>query len=116
MSKVVNAAVEKLNEKIGSFGSTAKFVIEDEGAIMIDENGVRAGDDEAAQGHETCQREPGRGRHPVVDPGDRDDVEVGGGEPGRREPEGADRALLAALDDESRRDERDAASGKKSKK
>ena len=35
MSKVVNAAVEKLNEKIGSFGSTAKFVIEDEGAIMI---------------------------------------------------------------------------------
>lgn len=47
MSDVVNAAVEKLNEKIGSFGSTAKFVIEDEGSIMIDENGVRAGDDEA---------------------------------------------------------------------
>ena len=47
MSKVVNAAVEKLNEKIGSFGSTAKFVIEDEGAIMIDENGARAGDEEA---------------------------------------------------------------------
>lgn len=47
MSKVVNAAVEKLNEKIGSFGSTAKFVIEDEGSIMIDESGVRAGDDEA---------------------------------------------------------------------
>ena len=47
MSKVVNAAVEQLNEKIGSFGSTAKFVIEDEGAIMIDESGVRAGDEEA---------------------------------------------------------------------
>lgn len=47
MSDVVNAAVQKLNEKIGSFGSTAKFVIEDEGSIMIDENGVRAGDDEA---------------------------------------------------------------------
>ena len=47
MSKVVNAAVEQLNEKIGSFGSTAKFVIEDEGAIMIDESGVCAGDEEA---------------------------------------------------------------------
>ena len=47
MSKVVNAAVEKLNEKIGSFDSTANFVIEDEGAIMIDENGVRAGDEPA---------------------------------------------------------------------
>lgn len=47
MSDVVNAAVEKLNQKIGSFGSTAKFVIENEGAIMIDQDGVRAGDDEA---------------------------------------------------------------------
>lgn len=47
MSKVVNAAVEKLSEKISSFDSSAKFVIEDEGAIMIDGNGVRAGDEEA---------------------------------------------------------------------
>lgn len=47
MSKVVNAAVEKLNDKIGSFSSTAKFIIEDEGAIMIDENGAHAGDEEA---------------------------------------------------------------------
>lgn len=47
MSKVVNAAVEKLSEKIDTFGSTAKFVIEDEGAIMIDENGVHAGDEPA---------------------------------------------------------------------
>nr|WP_111298879.1 SCP2 sterol-binding domain-containing protein [Paracoccus saliphilus] len=47
MSKVVNAAVEKLSQKIDSFESTAKFVIEDEGAIMIDESGVRAGDEEA---------------------------------------------------------------------
>lgn len=47
MSDIVNAAVEKLNQKIGSFGSTAKFVIENEGAIMIDQDGVRAGDDEA---------------------------------------------------------------------
>lgn len=47
MSKVVTAAVEKLDEKLGSFSSTAKFVIEDEGSIMIDQNGVRAGDEEA---------------------------------------------------------------------
>lgn len=47
MSDIVNAAVEKLNEKIGSFSSTAKFVIENEGSIMIDDNGVREGDDDA---------------------------------------------------------------------
>jgi len=47
MSEVVNAAVEKLSQKIDSFDSVAKFVIKDEGAIMIDEDGVRAGDDEA---------------------------------------------------------------------
>ncbi|SET18609.1 SCP2 sterol-binding domain-containing protein [Paracoccus homiensis] len=47
MSKVVNAAVEELSKKIDSFGSTAKFVIEDEGAIMIDGSGVHAGDEEA---------------------------------------------------------------------
>lgn len=47
MSEVVNKAVEKLNEKLGSFDSTAKFVIEDEGSIMIDGNGARAGDEEA---------------------------------------------------------------------
>jgi len=47
MSDVVNAAVKKLSEKIDSFDSTAKFVIIDEGAIIIDEDGVRAGDDEA---------------------------------------------------------------------
>ena len=47
MSEVVNAAVRKLSEKVASFPSTAKFVIEDEGAIMIDQNGVRAGDEES---------------------------------------------------------------------
>jgi len=47
MSDVVNAAVKKLSEKIDSFDSTAKFVITDEGAIMIDEDGVRAGDGDA---------------------------------------------------------------------
>ena len=47
MSEVVNSAVAALNEKVGSFGSTAKVVIEDEGTIMIDENGARPGDEPA---------------------------------------------------------------------
>lgn len=48
MSDAVNAAVEALNEKLdGGFSGTAKFQIEDEGAIIVDENGARAGDDEA---------------------------------------------------------------------
>ena len=56
MSEAVTKAVEKLSEKIDSFDSTAKFVIKDEGAIMIDESGVRAGDDEA-EGTLTASRE-----------------------------------------------------------
>lgn len=36
-----------VSKKISSFDSTAKFVIEDEGAIMIDQDGVHAGDDPA---------------------------------------------------------------------
>jgi len=49
MSDVVNQAVEALNAKMGGSGydGTAKFVIADEGAIMIDEAGARAGDDDA---------------------------------------------------------------------
>lgn len=47
MSEVVNAAVNALSQKVQSFDGTAKFVIEGEGAIMIDENGVRAGDEPA---------------------------------------------------------------------
>ncbi len=48
MSDVVNAAVAALNEKLsGGFAGTAKFVIEGEGALMVDGSGVRAGDDEA---------------------------------------------------------------------
>ncbi|AUH34520.1 SCP2 sterol-binding domain-containing protein [Paracoccus tegillarcae] len=47
MSEVVNKAVEKLNERLGGFENTAKFVIEEEGAIMIDADGARAGDEEA---------------------------------------------------------------------
>lgn len=45
MSDIVNKAVEQLSEKIGTFSSSAKFVIEDEGSIIIDENGVREGDE-----------------------------------------------------------------------
>ncbi|MEM6578663.1 MAG: SCP2 sterol-binding domain-containing protein [Pseudomonadota bacterium] len=48
MSDVVTGAVGKLAEKMnGEFDGSAKFVIEGEGAIMIDSDGVRAGDDEA---------------------------------------------------------------------
>lgn len=49
MSQVINEAVRQLSEKLsGGFdGGVAKFVIEDEGAIILDADGVRAGDDEA---------------------------------------------------------------------
>lgn len=47
MSTVIDAAVATLNEKIGtSFDGLAKFVIEGEGAIIVDSAGARAGDDE----------------------------------------------------------------------
>ena len=49
MSDVVAAAVDALNEKLGGngFDGIAKFEIEDEGAIVIDERGARASDDAA---------------------------------------------------------------------
>ncbi len=48
MSDVISAAVEALTAKLsGGFDGVAKFVIEGEGAIMLDSDGVRAGDDEA---------------------------------------------------------------------
>jgi putative sterol carrier protein len=49
MSSVIDTAVEELNAKLGDdgFDGTAKFVIEEEGSIIIDENGARAADDEA---------------------------------------------------------------------
>lgn len=48
MSDVINAAVEALSAKVkGGFDGVAKFVITGEGAIMLDANGVRAGDEEA---------------------------------------------------------------------
>ncbi|WP_323717128.1 SCP2 sterol-binding domain-containing protein [Paracoccus aminovorans] len=47
MSKVIEGAVAALSEKAKGFDGTAKFVIEGEGSVYIDENGARAGDDEA---------------------------------------------------------------------
>jgi putative sterol carrier protein len=47
MSDVIDKAVETLNAKIGgSYDGSAKFVIEDEGAIMLDFAGARASDDD----------------------------------------------------------------------
>ena len=47
MSDTVSEAVTQLSQKIGSFDGSVKFVIEDEGAIMVDEAGVRAEDGDA---------------------------------------------------------------------
>ncbi|MDR0810562.1 MAG: SCP2 sterol-binding domain-containing protein [Gemmobacter sp.] len=47
MSDVIGKAVEALSQKVETFDGVAKFVIPGEGAIMIDGNGVREGDDEA---------------------------------------------------------------------
>ena len=47
MSDVVNSAVEALSAKMdGGFDGSAKFVIEGEGAIVIDNDGVRQGDED----------------------------------------------------------------------
>lgn len=48
MSDIINEAVSTLNAKMsGGFDGTAKMVLEGEGAIMLDQNGARAGDEEA---------------------------------------------------------------------
>lgn len=49
MSDVIEQAVGALNQKLGGsgFDGVAKFVIEDEGAIMLDGAGARAGDEAA---------------------------------------------------------------------
>jgi putative sterol carrier protein len=48
MSDVITAAVAALQQKVtDGFDGVAKFVVTGEGAIMIDANGVRAGDEEA---------------------------------------------------------------------
>lgn len=48
MSDVIDAAVAALQARMqGGFDGVAKFVIPGEGALMIDEAGVRAGDEPA---------------------------------------------------------------------
>ncbi|MBL9049265.1 MAG: SCP2 sterol-binding domain-containing protein [Tabrizicola sp.] len=48
MSEMIDAAVKVLAAKVsGGFDGVAKFVINGEGAIMLDASGVRAGDEEA---------------------------------------------------------------------
>lgn len=49
MSAIIEQAVNQLNEKLDGqdIGGTAKFVIEGEGAIMLDSEGARAADDDA---------------------------------------------------------------------
>ncbi len=48
MSEMIDAAVKALSAKMsGGFDGVAKFVIPGEGAIMMDADGVRAGDEAA---------------------------------------------------------------------
>ena len=49
MNEIINAAVTALNEKLSGadFDGSAKFVIEGEGAVRIDETGASASDDDA---------------------------------------------------------------------
>lgn len=48
MSDAIEQAVVALNDKLGTgFDGTAKFVIEGDGAIMLDADGARAGDEDA---------------------------------------------------------------------
>lgn len=49
MSDIINGAVEALQEKLGDggFDASVKFVINGEGAVVVDSDGVRAEDSEA---------------------------------------------------------------------
>ncbi|MDE4133715.1 SCP2 sterol-binding domain-containing protein [Phaeobacter sp. QD34_3] len=49
MSDTLTQAAEALNEKLeaGGFDGSAKFAIEDMGAIVLDSDGVRVSDEEA---------------------------------------------------------------------
>ena len=46
MSDFLEQAAAQLSEKISGFDGTAKFVIEDTGAIVLDSDGARVSDDE----------------------------------------------------------------------
>jgi Putative sterol carrier protein len=46
MSDIIEKAVEALSARVSTFDGSAKFVIEGEGAIVLDGTGVRAGDEE----------------------------------------------------------------------
>jgi putative sterol carrier protein len=48
MSSVIETALAALKEKLpGGFDHVVKFVLTGDGSIMIDRNGVRAGDEDA---------------------------------------------------------------------
>lgn len=48
MSELINGAILALKDRLkGGFDGVARFAIEDEGSIMIDETGVREGVEEA---------------------------------------------------------------------
>ena len=48
MSDVIDSAVTAMKERFGTgFDGSAKFVLEGEGAVMVDAEGVRAADEEA---------------------------------------------------------------------
>lgn len=49
MSEIIDKAVAILNEKLAGagFDGSAKFVFEGVGALMLDEGGARAGDEDA---------------------------------------------------------------------
>ncbi|QFS82403.1 SCP-2 sterol transfer family protein [Roseivivax sp. THAF40] len=49
MSDIINEAVSALNDKLAGqdIGGTAKFDIEGEGTVMMDDSGARAADEEA---------------------------------------------------------------------
>ncbi|WP_055665066.1 SCP2 sterol-binding domain-containing protein [Jannaschia seosinensis] len=46
MSDITKEAVTQLSQKVGTFDGSVKFVIENEGTIIVDEAGVREGDEE----------------------------------------------------------------------
>ena len=69
MSEIITHAIKALNEKLSDgFDGIAKFQIEGEGSIMLDENGVREGDEEAEvtmiASTETFSRDSGWQREP----------------------------------------------------